>query len=96
MPEPIVTLAVRVTPRADRNAVTGVRDGSVVLVRVTASPTEGQANKAVLEILASALGVRRGQLELIGGETSREKRVRVTGLTTEQAFEKIRRRYDHE
>lgn len=90
MQEPIVTLAVRVTPRADRNAVAGVRGDKTVLVRVTAAPTDGQANKAVLETLAQALGVRRGQLELVGGETSREKRVQIRGLSEEQAFKKLR------
>jgi len=90
MGELVVTLSVRVTPRADRNAVAGVRDDGTVLLRVTAAPTDGQANKAVLETLAAALGVRRGQLELVGGETSREKRVKVTGLSAEQAREKLR------
>lgn len=90
MGELVVTLSVRVTPRADRNAVAGVRDDGTVLLRVTAAPTDGQANKAVLETLAAALGVRRGQLELVGGETSREKRVKVTGLSAEQALEKLR------
>ncbi len=84
MAEPVVTLAVRVTPRADRNSVASVRDDGVVLVRVTAAPTDGQANKAVLETLADALKLKKSQLTLAGGETSRDKRIQICGLSAQE------------
>lgn len=89
MAEPSVTLAVRVTPRADRNGVAGVRDDGTVLVRVTAAPTDGLANKAVLETLADALKVKKSQLTLAGGETSRDKRIKIRGLSQEQARQRL-------
>lgn len=84
MAEPVVTLSVRVTPRADRNGIAGVRDDGTVLVRVSAAPTEGQANKAVLETLASALKLKKSQLTLASGETSREKKFKIVGLSADE------------
>lgn len=89
MAEPIVTLAVRVTPRADRNALAGVRADGTLLVRTSAAPSDGAANKAVTELLAKVLGVRKSDVELTGGQTAREKRFTVAGLTAETLAERI-------
>ena len=89
MAEPTVTICVRATPRADRNAVVGVRGDGVVLVRVTAAPTDGQANKAVLEALADALSIKKSQLTLVGGEISRDKRIQIIGLSQEQVQQRL-------
>ena len=89
MAEATVTISVRVTPRADRSALVGVRGDGMVLVRVTAAPTDGQANKAVLETLAEALKIKKSQLTLVGGETSRDKRIKITGLSPEQVQQKL-------
>jgi uncharacterized protein (TIGR00251 family) len=72
-----LTIQVRVTPRAKRNAVTRTPDGSLK-VYVTAPPEDGRANDAVIEVLADWLGVKRRQVEIIRGATSRNKVVRVT------------------
>jgi uncharacterized protein (TIGR00251 family) len=72
------TFTIRVTPRAKRNAVTKTPDGSLK-VYVTAPPEDGRANEAVVEVLANWLGVKRRQVEIIRGATSRNKIVRVTG-----------------
>jgi hypothetical protein len=65
-------------PRAKRNAVVKTADGSLK-VYVTAPPEDGRANEAVVEILAEWLGVKRRQVEIVSGATSRNKIVRVTG-----------------
>jgi uncharacterized protein (TIGR00251 family) len=83
MPEPqpqSITLAVRVTPRARRNAVVKTDDKSLK-VYVTAPPEDGRANEAVVEVIAKWLGVKRRQVEIISGATSRQKLVRITGAT---------------
>ena len=77
-PSHTITLAVRVNPRAKRNAVTKTADGSIK-VYVTAPPEDGRANEAVVETIAEWLGVKRRQVEIISGATSRNKVVRVTG-----------------
>ena len=81
MAQPMVEVSVRVTPRADRNAVTGVGDDGTVLVRVHAAPADGAANAAVIATLAAALGVRKSAVALKSGHTARLKRLTVEGLT---------------
>ena len=76
-------LAVRVTPKASRNEVTGLymaADGAVSLsVKVTAAPDKGKANAAVIQLLAKKLGVAKSTLTLVKGETDRNKTFRFTG-----------------
>ena len=67
-------VTVRVTPGASRNEISE-RDGTLV-VRVTAPPVEGKANKAVIRLLAKHFGVPPSQMEIVRGQNSREKVVR--------------------
>lgn len=64
-------IAVRVTPRAGRNAL--VLDGDLVRVSVTAVPEDGKANAAVVKLLAKSLGIARTRLTLLRGATGRDK-----------------------
>ncbi len=68
-------IAVRVTPRASRNAV--IVDGDLIRVTVTTVPEDGKANAAVIKLLAKALGVAKSRLTLIRGATAREKVFRI-------------------
>ncbi|TEU14652.1 MAG: YggU family protein [Anaerolineales bacterium] len=70
---------VRVIPRASRNEVEGIT-GNALKVRVTAPPVEGAANKALIELLAERLKVRKSQIEIVAGQTSRHKMISVVGL----------------
>ena len=81
-------IAVRVVPRAGRTSVAGVRDGALV-VRLAAAPVDGAANEALVKLLAGALGVPKSRVALVGGERSREKRVRVAGLSAEDARRRL-------
>jgi uncharacterized protein (TIGR00251 family) len=78
-----VTVTVRLTPKGGRDAVDGVEtlaDGRAVLsVRVRALPMDGAANAALGRVLAKALGVPSGRVEIVGGATSRVKRVKIVG-----------------
>lgn len=66
-------LAVRVTPRASRDAIKGFLAGGTLHVTVTAPPADGAANTAVTKLLARALGVPPRDVVLLRGATSREK-----------------------
>jgi hypothetical protein len=88
MESPSCRLLVRAQPRAKRNEIAGLR-GEAVVVKVTAPPVRGAANAAVLEVLATRLGVRPGDIRLIRGEASREKLVEIAGLTLPQALERL-------
>lgn len=74
-----VRFAVHVKPRAAQNRIVGCSDG-VLEVRVAAPPAEGAANDALVRLLAKALGVGRSRIEIVGGKSSRHKRVEVDGV----------------
>jgi uncharacterized protein YggU (UPF0235/DUF167 family) len=75
--EPGAEIAVRVTPKASRNAVE-VADGGL-RVYVTTVPEGGKANSAVQKLLAKSLGVPKSRLTLVRGAASRDKVFRVDG-----------------
>ncbi|HTS17117.1 MAG TPA: DUF167 domain-containing protein [Verrucomicrobiae bacterium] len=76
---PVTTFSVRVTPRARQAKVQRQADGSLK-VYVTAPPEDGRANEAVVEVIAEWLGVKRRDVEIIHGATSRNKVVQVMGF----------------
>jgi uncharacterized protein len=84
-PDGIVVL-VRLTPRGGRDAIEGVEqlaDGrSVLKARVRAAASEGEANAALIKLLAKTLGVAARDVRLAAGATARLKRVQVAGAGT--------------
>jgi uncharacterized protein (TIGR00251 family) len=78
--QPQATLSVRVQPRASRNEVTGLV-GDQLKIKLTAPPVEGAANDACLAFLAKLLDLPPSRLSIIQGARSRNKVVRITGLT---------------
>jgi len=75
-----VILPVRAQPGARKNGVQGEQAGSLK-VAVTAPPEDGRANKALVEVLREVLKLKRSQVELLSGETSREKKFLIRGVT---------------
>jgi uncharacterized protein len=69
-------LYVKATPKAAKNDIVGIRNGAVV-VKVTAAPEKGKANSAVIALLAEHIGVPKSALELVSGDTDRNKVVRI-------------------
>lgn len=78
-----VVLHVHVQPGAGRTATTG-RHGTALKVRVAAPPEKGRANAACAELLAETFGLKTDQVALVGGETSRLKRFRLSGLDLDE------------
>jgi uncharacterized protein YggU (UPF0235/DUF167 family) len=78
-----ISVALRVTPRGGRDGIDGIEtlaDGRCVMkVRVRAIAEGGEANRAVTELLAKALGVPKAKVRLLSGATSRLKQVAVEG-----------------
>jgi uncharacterized protein (TIGR00251 family) len=78
-----ISVALRVTPRGGRDDVDGLETlangRKVVKVRVRATAEGGEANRAVMELLAKALGVPKGKVRVLSGMTSRLKQIAVDG-----------------
>jgi len=79
-----VTFAVRVTPRASRDAIEREYQGALK-VRLTAPPVDSRANDALRKFLAANLKVPASAVKIIAGEKSRIKRVLIVGITRAQA-----------
>jgi uncharacterized protein (TIGR00251 family) len=83
-----VRLRLRVQPRASRTEVAGLR-GDEIRVRVAAPPVDGAANEALVRFLAERLGVARSAVVVASGSGARSKAVIVTGVTREQAAQRL-------
>jgi len=81
-------LPVRAHPGARRNEIRGHQEG-MLKVSVTQAPEKGKANKALLELLAKQLSLRKSQIELVSGETSSQKRYLIRGVTPEDLLRRI-------
>jgi uncharacterized protein (TIGR00251 family) len=84
MAEPTCTLAIKAIPNAPRSEVVGWL-GEALKVKIHAPPVEGKANDALCEFLADTLGLPRRAVTLVRGDTSRQKLLRITGLTLSEA-----------
>ncbi|MBE7515540.1 MAG: DUF167 domain-containing protein [Chloracidobacterium sp.] len=73
-----VTFSVTVVPRASVTKIVGEHNGTLKL-RIAAPPVDGAANREVTSALAKAFGVPRSAVEIIGGQTSKLKRVQING-----------------
>lgn len=89
-PDPSVEIKVKLAPKSSRNEVSG-KIGDAYRIKVTAPPVDGKANEALVEFLAKRLGVAKGGVQIVSGLSSRLKRVRVTGLSSEEVFARLER-----
>ena len=83
-----VTFAVRVQPRASQTAITGELDGALK-IRLAAPPVDGAANEELIRWLAKFFEVARSHVEILSGETSKQKIIRVSGITVTIAEQKL-------
>ena len=79
----MITLDVRVIPRARKTECAGFRD-DVLVVRIAAPPVEGAANDALIAFFAAALHLPRRAVHILSGERGRKKRIAIEGVTIEQ------------
>jgi hypothetical protein len=83
-----VTFAVKLHPRAKKNAITG-EIGAALKLSLTAPPLEGRANEACIEFLANLLEVPSSSITIASGQSSRNKVVRVTGLSAAEVQKRL-------
>ena len=78
-----IVLNLHIQPRASKNELCGVQ-GNALKIRLTSPPVDGAANKLCREFLADLLDVSKSAVEIISGETSRHKRVRIASADPEK------------
>jgi len=83
------TFRIKVQPRAKKNTLTG-EIGDALKVALTAPPLEGRANEACVAFFAELLNVSRSSITIAAGETSRNKLIRVSGLSAAEVGAKLR------
>lgn len=79
-----VVIELKVVPGASRSRVVGLL-GSALKVQVAAPPEKGKANGAVVKLIAKTLGVGEKAVQIVKGDTSPNKRIRVAGVTPDAA-----------
>ncbi len=81
-------IKIKLLPRSSRNEIIG-KENDVIKVKLTAPPVEGKANKALVQFLAKKLGKPKRDVEIVSGERSRLKCIRVHGLSVEEVMGKL-------
>ncbi len=84
-----VSFHVRLQPKARKTAITGELDGALKL-SVTDPPVDGRANDALVRLLADLLKVARSSVTIAAGASSRNKLIRVDGVTAEQVRARLK------
>jgi uncharacterized protein (TIGR00251 family) len=84
-----IALAVRVTPRAKKNEISEILDDGTIKVRIAAAPTDNQANEKLVKFLAEVLGVAPSKVELVAGQTGRDKLVAVLDIDEADVQERL-------
>jgi uncharacterized protein len=79
---------LRVSPGAGRSAVVG-RHGGAWKLRIAATPERGRANASVIELLATSLQLKRPDVRIVSGASSRDKVVELVGLSLEEAESRL-------
>ena len=83
-----VVLSVRAQPRSSKAGIDGLL-GDAVKVRVRCAPVDGKANKELVETLADEFGIAKSSVVFKGGETSKNKRLLLRGVTAAAVVQKI-------
>lgn len=74
---------IRVLPRASKSEIAGEHDG-MLKVRIASPPVDGAANAELIKLIAKSFGVAKSDVEIVGGQTSRTKRIRINGVTARE------------
>ena len=83
-----VRVAVKVTPNAGRNEITGCKEG-VWQIKIQAPPDKGKANKELVDFLAETMDIKKSAVMIVQGSTSRHKVLAVEGLSGEEIQKRL-------
>lgn len=75
-----VLISVKVEPRSSAKGFAGVLDGTMIKIKLTAPPSDGAANRQLIELISEATGIRKSQIEIIKGFSSKKKVIAIKGV----------------
>ncbi len=84
-----IEIKVRLHPNAKKNAFTGIWNNTHLKIDINAPAVDGKANAALINFLAKFFHIRKSAIEILSGETSREKRLFIQSLTLNDLLNKI-------
>lgn len=82
-----IIFSIRVVPRASRNQIVGEHSGALK-IHLTSPPIDGAANAELVKLLAKQFGVAKSDIEIVAGETSKSKRIKIANLSQSE-FEEV-------
>ena len=82
-------LAVRVTPRASRNKIVEIQADGTIKIHLSAPPVDGEANEQLIAYLAEVLNIPKSRLEIVAGQSGRDKLISVLDMDAETVHKRI-------
>jgi uncharacterized protein (TIGR00251 family) len=82
-------ISVKAQPRSSKSGIEGLL-GDAVKVRIRCAPVDGKANRELIETLADEFGIAKSRVEFKSGETSRQKRILLRGVTAAEVAAKVK------
>ncbi|MBS1126678.1 MAG: hypothetical protein H6Q93_667 [Nitrospirae bacterium] len=73
-------IEVKVEPRSSRRQISGIMDNDILKVKLTAPPVDGSANEQLIELISETTGVRKSQIKIVRGQSSKRKLIEITGI----------------
>ncbi len=87
-----IVVSVKVQPNSSKNRVVG-EYADQIKIAVTVAPEKGKANKAVIKLFAKWLGIKNSDIQIISGETSRDKELFISNITEEDVYKLVSQTY---
>ena len=75
-----IMIEVKVEPRSSRRQISGIMDNDILKVKLTAPPVDGSANEQLIELISETTGVRKSQIKIVRGQSSKRKLIEITGV----------------
>ena len=82
----MIIFNVRVVPRASRTEIVGEHDGALK-IRIASPPVDGAANAELIRVLSKAFGVSKSEVEIVAGQASKTKQIKILNMTAEKFLE---------
>ena len=82
----VIIFNVRVVPRASRTEIVGEHDGALK-IRIASPPVDGAANAELIRVLSKAFGVSKSEVEIVAGQASKTKQIKILNMTAEKFLE---------